>query len=93
MPLANKVETRRLLYTQAIYNAIPPLTSEKNLSIWTYKNNREPAIVTTDSCFNLIVFGSFQRGVAPGVDQQLLADQQLQPNYTGLQAYMYIPGI
>ena len=35
----------------------------------------EPANATADSCFGL--FGPRQCGVAPGVDWQLLADQQL----------------
>ena len=37
--------------------------------------NGKPANATTDSCFGLC--GPCQCGVAPGVDQQLLTDQQL----------------
>ena len=45
-------------------------------SIWEDQNNGELVNTTADSCFGL--FGPRQCGVAPGVDQQLLADQQLQ---------------
>ena len=40
------------------------------------QRNGVPANATTDGYFGL--FGQHQCGIAPGVDQQLLTDQQLQ---------------